>query len=176
MSTRDTIHLSEAGISITVLIRDGKATIAIAYCKSDEPFIKKSANEILDLKLFGSDYLLKSLGIKRDVITKAYSGHTPRRDILYPIADFIREQLGYAPLIIEDSEGNEELTRRSYPPGSYYDLEQDMIVIPNQRTRRCVNSLRNKIAQFADTSLFATHPSKHETKLDPVGRQLVAVS
>lgn len=94
----DVLHLAEANLSIGVSVnKDTRvATIAVAACGPKDHFSRRVANLVLERRI-NNDPLLNVLkGDQRALRFEVfYDGHTPRKDILYPIADAIRDKLNY---------------------------------------------------------------------------------
>jgi len=169
MKSRDIIHLPHAGISIAVDVRgDHLVAVVIAACNSNEPFSRKAANHVLNLKLDADEVVLKSLNIKRNItFFYPYMGDKPRNDILYPITDFVRETLGYK----FDKEDN-----KYYPPDTktvpYSILHKNRKILPSKRINRSVNHLIIKITDFIDEHFVKPTLKSLDVVIDPASRNI----
>ena len=171
MNSRDITHLSHAGISIGVDVSDGKARIAFAFCKSSEPFSRKGGRHVINLRFDGADAVLNNFNIRRNLLEIDYDGVRPRKDILFPIADHIRNELGFKLFYDVYENGTKE---QYYPPGTEYNEDLETFFIPTDRVQRSVNSLRRTIREFVkqldvtpkeEKEVLASHRKQRAAKI-----------
>lgn len=94
MKSRDYRHLSEAGITLAVDVRDGFARIALAACNTDDPFSPSTGRDTVDVLLDAKDPTLKAFGLRRNVVRFPYVKDKPRDHILRRVINFIADELG----------------------------------------------------------------------------------
>lgn len=96
IKTRWVQHLTRRGVSIAVDVSSPVlARVTLTVCNPKDRFSRKAARFFLNLRLDGDEAVLNSLGMKRNVFTFPYNGNMPKRDILIPLMDQIRNELGY---------------------------------------------------------------------------------
>lgn len=141
MISRDIIHIPTAGISILVAVNGNQAKVIFSFCNPRDTFNRKIANEILYGRLQQN---------RPDTIKINYLGRTPRKDILFPIADFVRETLGYH----FDSDEKKFYHPETFgaPAGVGFVGEMDVFE-PTTRVPRSVQTLTQQIRNFVDIDL-----------------------
>jgi len=95
MKSRDYIHISDLGVSLGVDNGNDVARIAVAVSNTNDNFTRKGGREILNMRFDDRDARLQALGLKRNVLALNYNGTKPRHDILFPVADALREAFGF---------------------------------------------------------------------------------
>jgi hypothetical protein len=92
---RDIRHFPQAGISLGIDVKNGKATLTLCATNIDkgDTFSRPAARHLINLRFDADDSVLKSLGLSRQTTDMPYSGDKPRTDILAPLVALIKEEL-----------------------------------------------------------------------------------
>jgi hypothetical protein len=94
IQSRDVRHFIKAGVTLGVDVRNGEARVAVAFTNRREPgYSRPAARNHINLRFDADDSTLHSLGLKRNVVRFPYVGHMPRKDIMGPMAQALKEQL-----------------------------------------------------------------------------------
>ena len=86
-------HFSRSGISVGIDFNDGTVRVALSSVHSGEPFSRKAANHVLNLRFDGEQSILNAFNIRRSLIKFNYNGQNQHRDVSKPISSFIRDYL-----------------------------------------------------------------------------------
>lgn len=92
---REYRHFPEAGISLVVDVKNGRAQIALCSVnlRKGDCFSRPTARKILDLMLDADVETLRALNLKRRVYSFPYRGVKPRKDILGTLAQRLEDHL-----------------------------------------------------------------------------------
>lgn len=81
--TRFYRHMPDVGVSFGMeWVKDKQTVVVTAAVAGKDQWCRKTAREIIDLRLDGADATLKALGIKRFLAVFPYDGDKPCRDVL----------------------------------------------------------------------------------------------
>ena len=121
--SRDIRHFLNAGVTLAVDVKDGKARVAVAFLNRSEPrYSRPAARAYIDLRFDADDSTLKSLGITRNVYSFPYVGKMPRADILFPLSDALQAEM-------------ERRIKHDRKPGRVVEMRQIIRQIASDRIR-----------------------------------------
>jgi len=85
--------LTKAGITLGVDVNNSIAKVAFAACNDEDNFSKDTGRRTIDLLFDANEETLHAFRLNRRVVCFPYKGNTSKKDILYPLLDYLTDEL-----------------------------------------------------------------------------------